>query len=1006
MRNHLIIGLGGTGGKILRALRKNIFQEFHRNDPGIVNLRYLYVDSSKEMMALDDATWKILGESVQLDRRSQLLITGSNLTTILNNLNNFPNIQPWIGEREQWQDILGSIVGETLGGQKRRLGRFLFACKSQDFRNQLNELARELTTGGEAAVTFHVCAGLAGGTGSGSVLDVVSQIRAQYRDPHTHRIVVYALLPEEVPQQNWNTGNYHANGFAALKELNGLSVRNLKPHNVAGAGERLDLNDPFNGCYLFTNQNENGLEVDLDKQLPNIVADFLFQKIVSIKNAEAVQLFERMENAENGDGTPETRPGTNVAERSKRFLAFGIKRLAIPESEIREYLTYKFARKAALQLRFNNWDDSLGFRDLPRNRDFSEYVKQKPNQERWMITDDHLTLSQGILPEEINNKQWKPITQEWTTMLPRWVTMVENSGNQAMWLNELEKLTSQRFEETFRGQGGVRKFYEAKLGARKQHVAEIRRRIENELFEEWRNGVKSMYDVSRQVDALLAALNERLDGVDGKISLAKERAEDAERRVAANRAEWAKVGVLSQMFGKRKSLLNAQSDCLSELYIQRTQMEAQGFAKRLLQELCSAITQLATEVSGCTARLDDAIKDFTSQIDARCNDNEEPDLRQSLVRYYNPGRVKDFANLLDKNEDEQKRQAQAVREGLIEQLGPEPDFAEFQARLSRQRISDVMVKRCGDASRIAHDNLTTVNRDYSPLFGVNVISRLEREYSGRSDDLRKFLHDFVSRAGYFLEFDNQEVTRAGPGILTGVPTKVQQFMVVMPRNREQPEFSAELKRMLREQFPGGVPVQIIESDDKPNEITIIGLANLFPARYVKRLRFLKGKYDERIAGSDNPDRVKLEIHCEGDGTKLPELFVPDQEQIVQKALPYLMLAKVMEVMKPLANPTTGLTELFLIEEDEDGLPKHTKLGRSLTDVSGSLSVLTAQRFEDSVNKLLLSDAYRHVDKRTEIQSRLREELKAVLKERNDNFEDLSYNRFKDATREAIQLLKA
>ena len=89
-----------------------------------MNVRFLYVDSSKEMMELDDPTWRILGRGVQLDTRSQLLITGSNLNQILSNLDNFPQIRPWIGNRDQWRDILNSIVGETLGGQKRRLGRF------------------------------------------------------------------------------------------------------------------------------------------------------------------------------------------------------------------------------------------------------------------------------------------------------------------------------------------------------------------------------------------------------------------------------------------------------------------------------------------------------------------------------------------------------------------------------------------------------------------------------------------------------------------------------------------------------------------------------------------------------------------------------------------------------------------------------------------------------------------------------------------------------------------
>ena len=59
--NHLIIGLGGTGGKIIRAFRKTLFQEFRGRRLEKVNLRYLYVDSSQEMMGIDDPSWKILG---------------------------------------------------------------------------------------------------------------------------------------------------------------------------------------------------------------------------------------------------------------------------------------------------------------------------------------------------------------------------------------------------------------------------------------------------------------------------------------------------------------------------------------------------------------------------------------------------------------------------------------------------------------------------------------------------------------------------------------------------------------------------------------------------------------------------------------------------------------------------------------------------------------------------------------------------------------------------------
>lgn len=107
-----------------------------------------------------------------------------------------------------------------------------------------------------------------------------------------------------------------------------------------------------------------------------IVADFLYQKIVAFKDVNGASL-GHMESAENGDGSPETAPQGRTPERSKRFLTFGIKRQAIPEEEISEYLTYSFARQAALQLRFNHWQPSSGFIDEPRKQDFHEFVQQK-----------------------------------------------------------------------------------------------------------------------------------------------------------------------------------------------------------------------------------------------------------------------------------------------------------------------------------------------------------------------------------------------------------------------------------------------------------------------------------------------------------------------------------------------------------------------------------------------------------------------------------------------------
>ena len=205
--NHLIIGLGGTGGKIIRALRKTLYQEFRADKPGDLGIGYLYVDSSSEMMAADDPSWKTLGTSVQLARASQLLITDANLTSRLENLDSYPGLKPWLGSPQEWRDILNSIVGATLGGQKRRLGRFLFACKADRYREQVQAQVKVLQQNGETDTTFHVVLGLAGGTGSGSVVDAIAQLRDLYPDSRRFRILLYALLPDAYPHPNWDTGN-------------------------------------------------------------------------------------------------------------------------------------------------------------------------------------------------------------------------------------------------------------------------------------------------------------------------------------------------------------------------------------------------------------------------------------------------------------------------------------------------------------------------------------------------------------------------------------------------------------------------------------------------------------------------------------------------------------------------------------------------------------------------------------------------------------------------------
>lgn len=60
MENHLFIGLGGTGGSLLRVLRKRVFESFGTDHPGPgIQLGYIYMDADEQEWK-DESSWDVL----------------------------------------------------------------------------------------------------------------------------------------------------------------------------------------------------------------------------------------------------------------------------------------------------------------------------------------------------------------------------------------------------------------------------------------------------------------------------------------------------------------------------------------------------------------------------------------------------------------------------------------------------------------------------------------------------------------------------------------------------------------------------------------------------------------------------------------------------------------------------------------------------------------------------------------------------------------------------------
>ncbi|MFW5701091.1 MAG: tubulin-like doman-containing protein, partial [Cyclobacteriaceae bacterium] len=574
MANHLIIGLGGTGGKIIQSLRKQIYRQTGEVEvTGDLNISYLYIDSNPEYMDLTDPSWKVMGKSVQLGTNSHLLINDCDIHQILENPSNYPGISNFLGDKKSWENVLQGVVDPTVGGQRRRLGRTLFASSVNKFNTIVENKVKELENKGNADVTFHIIFGMAGGTGSGSIIDVISQIRSRYRKTGSkdYRILTYGLMPEESAASRDSTGSYHANGYAALKELSALSTGSFLPVDVSGKTDYIKLTDNefiFNICYVFLNENERGKVVDVDEGVINTISDFLYQKLISVKDlgSKWADLL-KYENAENGVNTPESDDGKFT--RSKRFMAFGIKRVTFPEEEIIEYTANSFSKQALLQLKYNNWEELEGFVNKSINHNYREEVRATDNLQRWKLSDNHLKLSFPILPEhESKNRKWRTLEDDWKFIVPKLKDLAqEKSAKTDDWLNNFEQLCHKRYDEEFRGKG-VKEFYEIQANTKKEISREIRQGIEKEFFESWLEGSVSLSDLQEKMRILIEFLEERKTKLDDQLSKSQYKIEQIDRDIQDSKREFNKIGILSKaVFGKHRKLVNNHALTLENSFI-------------------------------------------------------------------------------------------------------------------------------------------------------------------------------------------------------------------------------------------------------------------------------------------------------------------------------------------------------------------------------------------------------------------------------------------------------
>jgi hypothetical protein len=321
MAKNIVIGVGGTGLSTIRELRRLTAERYEEGlrDPAVAGVRYVYIDSDADFA--NRRTWQVLGKDISLQPGERVEISGDQLQSHVNHPRDYPAVADWL-------PAIANYVGEPGEGAKgiRPYGRLIYEYevnknKVRDAviaaRDSLNQALPH-----EAEWRLYIVCSLSGGTGSGMFLPLAQDLidwKIFSKGVRSQKLRAFLVLPPLAISRRHD--RYHANAFAALKEL-----------NYHGVNATL----PFSGTYLIEPVNEAGHDIGLDN-LPLLIAQRLF---LNIQKGEANGIIEGlMDNPNLG----ELEGDDSRRRHALSFSTFGLSSISYPREMIARSVSLSWA---------------------------------------------------------------------------------------------------------------------------------------------------------------------------------------------------------------------------------------------------------------------------------------------------------------------------------------------------------------------------------------------------------------------------------------------------------------------------------------------------------------------------------------------------------------------------------------------------------------------------------------------------------------------------------------
>lgn len=944
MKNHLFIGLGGQGGNTIAELRKVI--ESRDNDVKTLRNKgqqwdYLYIDSSRDVSNVRK-TWTHFGKDLSLQPDSFLYLKEDGTSIDADSLALKPDVAPWIGNTTILKEFLRGTQGIVGANQRRRLGRLLFARNAERIRTACQQkISPMLSASFRCAI--HIFASLAGGTGSGCLIDLITSLRTAYPNASTDDgfpIFLYLYTTEQKFPAS-QVGCFHENQAAVLRDLNALACEKYHPHLLGTAigGERFALQQPVTQIILSSQLSSRSQMLSLEQQ-HQIVAEATFERIFCYSTGNLSPIQQQGITGEDKIAAFPGEPAQNPL-RTFRFGSLGMRRWEVPIDEIKELLAADLAHTCLNHLLYQNWNDRTG--------PSAEKLQSSIPGYSSLVS----AIQNTIDIEKAETSHLKPLIESLKDDVRSYHEGMSREKFANADLEDYERGIRDRFQNHLSGQG-VELVFQTLQSTRPERLARIEDAIHDNLRSAWYRSNASL-GLAYFHDALVD-LQQRIRDSIGNTKISSKDDQLVSDRMQLRMREWRKMTPLSRPL-RQEALAAAHRENTLDLLRQDLRRRVAKEDNELLDSVAKLLGSLAVEYRRASDTLAEKSLGFANRRDQFLQDLRE---LKAFEQGGNSTKLANRAELSLKELDEhliaqrlernllENTCAALVEKSLYETLGN--DRLTKIGRLSEaqnQQFEEITEAIIFEQVKHIHDVVCERNHR-NPVLTGHVLDILQKR---NSEDPERFKADLKS----FIDSSSSSVR-----LLTGSeiqPSTIRQDEGMPPMPREALIIGLPsghpFSRVIQEKISplmnaGSITVSSVYFHDDPTQIRMLTLTYWMAARFAHVVHELDGMYLKSLERDQAGDkRYFTNLDDSGESGVRPPLLLPTPEQARRSARAALWLGT------ELAAPGTNER---LIQETSDGvkLIENTDKGIQLRRLGDSLQAL--RRAPDIVTASLLNDA--------------------------------------------------